>query len=778
MIMTPSFVHIALFSAPYGPLTYAVPVQPEGLDWSVGLRVLVPVGHGVRAGVVVGHSSSAPEGMVVKPVLWPLELRPLLKADYLDMARQLELRQADPVGKILGHVIPREFRRADPVFELGPGEILDVTALAAGGEADRRAWGLAWNRGEMRVKFSRPRTDPICRVAKDPPWSLMPAAKRQWRIMELLWERGQISRSELTRALGRDVPTVLRALEARGLVTVRNEGGDDSGPISVEPVVRHVPNQEQASAVSAMLDLFTEDRPRAVLLHGVTGSGKTLVYLETIRFCLEAGRWAMLLAPEIAIALQLQAQARALLGPERVLLFHGSLPQGSRQRIFEKVAVGGEPRCVVGTRSALFLPMPDPGVVVLDEEHDASFKQDERLVYHAKDLAWFRIHRSKGLMVLGSATPDVKTFHSSQNGAIARVELAGRVGPVTLPRVRLVDLTVNVPIRGPLSAPCHQALMATLEAGHQAIIMHNRRGYSPVLVCEDCNEPARCEHCHVSLTFHKARNRAVCHYCGQSVPVPLVCASCGSTSFLPMGTGTEKLEEYLSSHLPPETGVLRLDRDTSRRQGSMEDILEAFARGRSQVLVGTQMLSKGHDFPNVTLVLVIDADLGLSLPDYRATERTFQLLVQVAGRAGRGASPGEVYIQTRNPDHYLWTYVLGNDYEGFYGREIGLRGRMSYPPFVRLGLIRFAYPVRWPKGQDLVEEIGRALRDRALTVGARVLGPAPAPLALLKGRLRQQCMIKAQDWGAIRDLYRLAEGMIGTERRMRIVLDLDPVSML
>jgi primosomal protein N' (replication factor Y) len=533
---------------------------------------------------------------------------------------------------------------------------------------------------------------------------------------------------------------------------------------------------DQQRCVDAFWNLFLHPGPQSALLHGVTGSGKTAVYLDLAGQVLSSGRHVLLLAPEVAIALKLYADVRAALPGADVHLFHGYLSPAQRQRTFLELAGRAEPCIVVGTRSSLFLPL-EPGLVILDEEHDASFKQDEGLVYQARELAFGRISRSGGLLLMGSATPDVKVFHAAQSGGIALERLPSRIGEARLPEIVLVDLRSEPPQNGPFALSVHAALLNAIQAGEQIIILHNRRGYSPVLYCESCSEPVKCPHCQVSLTLHKRRERLLCHYCGYSLGFPLSCPTCRSTEFLPLGSGTERLEEFLCTELPKDTKVLRLDRDTSRRAGSMQDILAAFARMEAQVLVGTQMLSKGHHFPGVTLVVVVDGDLGLNLPDYRATERSFQLLVQVAGRAGRGDKPGRVLIQTRNPGHYCWQFVRTNDFEGFFAKEIALRQAMNYPPFIKLALVRISLPVDQPEG-ELLAAFGNQIQSLGQRAGVRVLGPAPAPLAVLRGRKRFQCLLKAQNWPAIRSVCAEMRIILAKEKNVRMSVDLDPVDML
>ena len=380
--------------------------------------------------------------------------------------------------------------------------------------------------------------------------------------------------------------------------------------------------------------------------------------------------------------------------------------------------------------------------------------------------------------MLGSATPDVKTYHAAREGHIVLTEMTGRVAQRALPDIELVDLKEQPAVDGPLARVCSQRLRETLLRGEQVIVMHNRRGYAPIVYCENCAEPAKCPDCQVALTYHKAREKVVCHYCGYSKSFPMICDQCKGSQFIPLGEGTEKLEEYLAKELPEGTSVLRLDRDTSRRKGRLDEIVGDFAAGKAQVLVGTQMLSKGHDFPGVTLVVVVDGDLGLNLPDYRAAERSFQLLVQVAGRSGRGDKPGTVLIQTRNPSHYCWDFVRRNDYNGFFEREIVMRKRLSYPPFSKVGLIRMSFAADWKGGMESVNRFAEVVRKHGTAQGIRVLGPAPAPLQMLRGRMRFHCLLKGSDWKAIRQVFMQVQAVFSRQKKVRVSCDLDPVNML
>lgn len=776
-------IRAALFSAPFSTLTYKRPDYLPAEEFTIGRRVIVPLGNGLRLGAVVGFTDEAPADVKLKQVLWPGEKQNLIDPAHVELVRELGRRYSSTPGQVFYNTLPAGLRSTKIRFRVSaqgfPGFITPADIGRMPAKQLERLAGL-WRTGLMEVEkdyLRRERETRLC-LAKDPPWPVRPNALRQVEVLEYLFDRGPTKRKVLVSALGPGAGQAVSTLVKNGLIAEAESDEDRELP-GCDPEVRQemVPTPEQAKALDEMLAALKDEKAGVKLLFGVTGSGKTLVYLKLAEACLEMGRSVMLLAPEVALAVNLWSAARRFLPRRQVYLYHGYRTPAAREAVFRAAAGSEDPVLVVGTRSALFLPVTDTGLIVLDEEHDTSFKQEERMPYQAKEVAYFRAKQSRGLLVLGSATPDVKTYHAAKTGHFPCIELVERVGAGSLPEISLVDLRTEK-IKGVLARPCLDHLNRALDEGDQAIILLNRRGYAPLVFCPDCGQTAKCPDCHVGLTYHKARERLVCHYCGLARPFPMVCDNCGGAHFIPMGEGTEKLEESLVSLLPERTGVLRLDRDSTRRVGRMEEILTDFARGKAQVLVGTQMLSKGHHFPGVTVVIVADADLGLNLPDFRAAERTFQLLVQVAGRAGRGEKPGRVYIQTRNPEHYCWKYVMENDYQGFFERELDLRRRFLYPPFIKLGLVRLSYPVDWDKGESRVREAAQVLKSRAGEYGVRVLGPAPAPIGQIKKQKRFHCLLKAEDWLSIRSLYAHAARLGGARSKLSVSLDLDPVNML
>ncbi len=759
---------VYLLSPPYGCYTYVLPPEFPQEAWQVGGRVLVPVGRRLAVGVLGGLDADPPRA-ALRPLLLPLEREPFLDAAYLRMVEELAVRQLRLPGEVLARLVPSPLRHVPQVRLEGKAvslrQLLDdpqrITSLA-----------LGWKEGKVEIQLSLRPPEPMLEVAVPPPWPLRPGAERQRAVLRHLDLHGPCSRQALRQALGAEAVAAVPALLRRGLVRLGVEPMQVS-PLAIGSGQRQALNEDQTRAVAELLHLLDSPRPATALLFGVTGSGKTAVYLHLVEAVLHHGGCAMLLAPEIALALKLAAEVRGAFPQLPVLLYHGSLSAAQRAQIFLEARHRRSPLVVVGTRSALFVPVI-PQLIVLDEEHDASFKQEEGLGYQAKEVAYARVQATNGLLVLGSATPDIKVYHAAQEGRIHLVHLPRRATPHPVPQVELVDLR---PHGDCVIAPqARLAIETALGRDEQVIILHNRRGYAPILVCRGCQEPLRCPHCQISLTWHKGRSVALCHYCGFYRELPLLCPQCRAAEFDPLGEGTERLEEWLHQEFP-DVGVARLDRDTARRPEAIQATLEAFARGQTQMLVGTQMLCKGHDFPGVTVVVVVDGDLGLNLPDYRAVERSFQMLVQVAGRAGRGEAPGRVLIQTRNPGHLCWDFVTRADFHGLYQAELALRQAMAYPPFSKLALVRLSIP---KEGGDVaaVGRVGAALREAARSYAVTVLGPAPAPLATLRGRKRFHCLLKGQDWSRLRQVCQAGLEQARREHHIRMSVDFDPIDML
>jgi primosomal protein N' (replication factor Y) len=547
-------------------------------------------------------------------------------------------------------------------------------------------------------------------------------------------EREVIARHGISRG-------VLVALADKGIIE-RSEGrletADEAMPADGAGSFDLTPDQDAAlDTLRAGLD---GPGGRPVLLHGVTGSGKTEVYLRAARHTVAQGRSVLLLVPEIGLTPLLEQRARAVLGDE-VVVVHSSMASGARARAWWQMRSGAA-RVVVGPRSAVFSPLSDVGLIVVDEEQDSAYKQGERPRYHGREAALWRAELESSVVVLGSATPSVESFAAGRAGRWAVAEMPERVGQRPLPATRLVDMRAEWRDSGRalISRPLEAALATRLERGEQALVMLNRRGFASAIVCRVCGDRGECPNCAVSLTYHRRDNSLVCHYCDHREAVPSICRQCGATALHDIGHGTQRLEEALV-RMFPSARIDRFDADQTQRRGAHARILSRFGRGEVDILVGTQMLAKGHDFAAVTLVGVVGADASLGVPDFRAAERTFQLLTQVAGRAGRGAIPGEVILQAHEADHYAIEAALGHDYEAFYGREIEFRRRLAYPPFSALALCLCRGKVATTV-KDEADRLAAALRegDRG---DVRILGPAEPPIARLRGKYRLHVLVKA-----------------------------------
>ncbi|HKU42077.1 MAG TPA: primosomal protein N', partial [Polyangiales bacterium] len=537
------------------------------------------------------------------------------------------------------------------------------------------------------------------------------------------------------------------------------------------------PTPQQAAAIEALCARLGSGG--GFLLHGITGSGKTEVYLRVIAEARARGLGALMLVPEIALTPQLVSRFRARFGDE-IAVLHSELGERERYSAWRSLR-DGQVNLAIGARSALFAPVPRLGVVIVDEEHDGSFKQEEGFRYQARDMALLRAHRASALCVLGSATPSLESYRLSQTGKLGLLELPERATSQTLPPISLVDLERHR--RGPtgsayLSAPLYQELSTCLAAREQAILFLNRRGFAPSMQCRACGELVRCPACSVSLTQHRRERSLRCHYCDFSMPSDAACPTCSGRAFRELGLGTERLEAELREAFP-QARVARLDRDTAAADG-VSALMERLRRGEIDVLVGTQMVTKGHDVPGVTLVGVILADQSLGFPDFRAAERTFQLLTQVAGRAGRGERPGRVLFQTYQPEHYALRHARTHDYLGFCREELAARRELGYPPFSRLVAVRVDAGSE-AETRRRAHELAAAARecDEVASGKVALLGPAPAPIERLRGRYRYRFLLRSADRAALRAVAKVVAARIDQGvAPARASLDVDPVSML
>lgn len=537
---------------------------------------------------------------------------------------------------------------------------------------------------------------------------------------------------------------------------------------------------EQQSVLDKIVPAIKAANFQPFLLHGVTGCGKTEVYLRAAEQTLAIGRDVIILVPEIALATQLEAHLLSRFG-DLVVLLHSGMSVAERFDQFY-LALTGKAKVVIGARSALFAPCRDPGLLVVDEEHDAGFKQDDNFRYHGRDLAVLRAKYHDAILILGSATPSITSFAHAQSGKYTLLTMQERVGNRSLPYVTVIDLNKKKAqeTTGIIKKELHEKLAKNLVNGKQSILLLNRRGFSTVMLCRDCGTPVQCSHCHVSLTLHKSRRQLICHYCGFTMADNSVCLQCRSTDLVPAGFGTERVEEEVVE-LFPEARVTRLDSDTASDRKKFMTILAKMHAKEIDILIGTQMIAKGHHFPDVTLVGVVWADGGMSMPDFRAAERTFQLITQVIGRAGRGDEPGEVIIQTMRPDHYAITYARDHQYLKMFAHEMQLRRHPAFPPYLRLTALRLQGRVE----KDVRETTARVARFCRQMVkkeqfAIETLGPAPAPLDKIKDNYRWQILLKGKKTEQLHALCTLIKGMRQelVPAQCILAIDVDPENMM
>jgi primosomal protein N' (replication factor Y) len=658
-----------------------------------------------------------------------------------------------------------------------PGSAVAIRELESEGFLTRRERERAPVSRSPGPRLARPApgmdVDAVCRGE-------LRRAPAQAALLRRIAQEGEIETSSLAAEAAGSLST-LRTLVRRNLVEMHRSqvrrGSAETQPTRDTPPAL---TAEQEAALQPILESIRRGRSEQYLLHGVTGSGKTEVYLRAVAESLARGRQALVLVPEITLTHQIVERVRARFG-DRCAVLHSGLPAAARFEQWQRLQRGDTP-IAVGARSALFAPLEQLGVIVVDEEQDSAYKNQEGFRYHARDLARRRARAAGCPLLLGTATPALETRYAAEQGRIRRLVLSRRIAGRPLPAVQLVDLArerERLP-RGRkliLSTPLRRALQEVLDSGGQSILFLNRRGFSTQIMCFQCGAAERCKDCDVALVYHAVGNRLRCHHCEYAVKPPERCSGCGAPDTALMGVGTQRIEEEVLSAFPGAR-VARLDRDTAQRRGYAEAVLRDLRDGRLDIMIGTQLVAKGHDFPGVQLVGVIAADLALHLPDFRAAERTFQLLTQVAGRAGRDRAPGRVILQTFVPDHYAIRPVTDHDYERFYQEELGHRAALGYPPYGRLAQMIVSGSDE-DQTRTAARELCSLLSNSSSHAKVEVLGPAAAPLARLRGRFRFQILLKSGDPGAVlaagRELS-VAAGQL--KRGLRATLDVDPVSML
>jgi primosomal protein N' (replication factor Y) (superfamily II helicase) len=605
--------------------------------------------------------------------------------------------------------------------------------------------------------------------------------EQQQRLINILCEANDaISLSELLEQAEVSA-SVVRTLEKRGIVEVfpREVRRDPLAHLKQQQMDLVNLNDEQQQALDQIIGKINKHEYATFLLHGVTGSGKTEIYIRAMLDVTGRGMSALMLIPEIALTPMFSRRLRAHFG-DAVAILHSSLSDGERMDEWRRIKEG-EARVVIGTRSAVFAPLENLGLIVIDEEHETTYKQDESPRYHGRDTAIMRAVRAKAVVVIGSATPSLESFHNAHIGKSSYIKLESRYGNRPLAEVLAVDMREVFKRHGKqqtFSDELKQAIIETYQRKEQTIILLNRRGFSSFALCRTCGDALKCINCDVTLTYHRFNSSLVCHYCNYMRPAPKTCPQCDGVYIQYVGEGTEQIEAKLKE-LYPDMNIARADRDTTRRRGTLEHLLMEFSAGTIDLLVGTQMLAKGHDFHNVTLVGVISVDVGLSLPDFRAAERTFQLLTQVAGRAGRGSLPGRVIIQTYHPEHYALMCAKDQDYEEFYRREINFRRSMHYPPFTALINI-CVRDKEFDKANSAATDLARELREFARDASLRVLGPAPAPIARIKNEHRFQILIKARSRKRAREAldFGMERVILAGHNPRNFSIEVDPISLM
>lgn len=604
---------------------------------------------------------------------------------------------------------------------------------------------------------------------------------QQQVVESLVGAGGEMLFADLIEAAGAGASTV-QTLERRGLVEVfvREVRRDPLAGATLPRRDEFRLTDAQAEALREINDAQATGKYAAFLLHGVTGSGKTEIYIRAMREALRRGRTAMMLVPEIALTPVFSRRLRAHFG-DAVAIFHSSLTTGERFDEWSRLK-RGEARVVIGTRSAVFAPVSDLGVIIVDEEHEASYRQQESPYYNGRDTAVVRAHKERAIVVLGSATPSLESYHNARQGKYRYLRLPSRIANRALACAEIIDMREVFRAGGKptVFAPeLIEAIEETHARGEQSIVMLNRRGYSSFVLCRSCGERINCSNCDVTLTYHRSERSLVCHYCNLRRRVPDACPSCEGPFIFFIGEGTEQIEEILRARFP-SLRIARLDRDTTARRSTYEEAILRFGAGELDMLVGTQMIAKGHDFPNVTLVGVVSVDAGLALPDFRAAERAFQLITQVAGRAGRGELPGRVLIQTYHPQNYALRHACAQDYEAFFDQEINYRRNMGYPPFVALASL-LVHGEHLTRVQTTAAEVRRALDAANSDRHVRVLGPAPAPLARLRGEHRAQILLKSRSRPRLRTLVEMALSECALTPGCdvnSVNVEIDPVSLM
>lgn len=808
-------LEVAVAAPLFHSLSYAC--RPDQDPPPVGVRLLVPLGRQRVTGYVLSHQPTQASTYTIRPFLRRLDDTPLFPENMVSFLRWVADYYHYPLGEVIKLALPGGLTvrsskhlvltaaganelpklKTDPnlidqswLTTLAEKGLLSPTKSRALNKSPDKTLLKKWCKAgfmQQKEQLSTPTTKIkkewcIQRCLSPLPATLKPSEEKTLAILTDLTTPNSpsIPRRDLTRQY-RGAGPAIRSLTAQGIIALHQEV-IHRDPFGERPPFFAEPDSltsEQQQALAQIKPAINHQQFQTFLLHGVTGSGKTEVFLQAAAHTMAQQRDVLVLVPEIALSTQLEGHFFSRFG-KTVALLHSGLSAGERYDQWRRI-LRGEAHIVIGARSAIFAPLLKPGLIIVDEEHDGAYKQDDTLRYNARDLAVLRGSLQQSVVILASATPAITSYYNGTQGKFTTLTMAKRVADRALPSVEIIDLkgVKTVSGRPPLFSPqLTKALKENLAHGNQSLIFLNRRGFANLMLCADCGTTIKCPHCAITLTLHKGQNKLLCHYCGHQGHSKPLCPTCHSPRIKEMGFGTERLEEELAT-IMPAARIARLDHDTSRSRQNFLTILKKVHKREIDILVGTQMITKGHHFPHVTLVGLVWADAGLSIPDYKAAERTFQLISQVTGRAGRGDKSGHVIIQTYQPDHYAVQAAKRHDYQGLYAQEIALRQTLRYPPFSRLINLKFSGPDEKTTAQA-AQQCGE--QAKAATPGQiEILGPAAAPLSRLRERFRFQLLLKGWHLPGLKELARqLRDNPPPAVRqgKVRMTLDVDPETML
>jgi len=727
--------------------TYRIPEDARNRI-KIGARLKLPFGNRTMTGYAVELHTAIPDGLEIdeskiRSVIEVLDEEPLITTEILKLTQWAADYYASFWGEMLKAALPAGLNSET----VRPKRRKAVRLLTT-----------------IPDEIDKPLTD-----------------KQQWVVDTLARAGGEMLFTDLVE-MSEAGASPINTLAKRGMVEIYVQDVLRDPFAEAELPKREDLNltDEQSSALAEITAaLAKRDTFKAFLLHGVTGSGKTEIYIRAMKQALDGGMSALMLVPEIALTPVFSRRLRSVFGRE-VAILHSNLSQGERFDEWRRLR-RGDARIAIGTRSAVFAPLENIGLVVVDEEHDPSYRQHESPFYHARDVAVMRAHLAGAVVVLGSATPAMESFYNSQTGKYAYLRLAERVGGQGLAEAKLIDMRTVFKAAGKdvsLAPELLNAIAQTHVRGEQTIILLNRRGFSQFVLCRTCGQTVQCRNCDITLTYHRGDSKLLCHYCNYSEKSPRVCPACESEYLYFVGLGTENITDQLAKAFPAMR-IVRVDRDTMAHKGEIDEVLKQFAAGEIDMLVGTQMIAKGHDFPNVTLVGVLSVDIGLGMPDLRSAERTFQLITQVAGRSGRGKKAGSVLIQTYYPEHYALRHAQKQDYESFYAEEIKYRERLNYPPFYVLASIMIKHRDHAYAAKN-ANILRRALDAADPAKEARILGPAQASILRLKNEYRLQIITKALNRRSLRETLdiALAEAEHNGCDLRTVFVEIDPVNLM